>query len=185
MTLGGTTPETRNVISGNAGSAVHIAENTSTGNQLIGNYIGTDATGTQNIGNGGWNVVVQSAPNNVIGGTTPAAGNVIAGGTGYGVLIHGPSATGNVVSNNLIGTDVSGTVAFSNGMGLSIQDAGGNTVEGNTISGNRDRGVYLSGPTSPGNRFVENFIGVGTDGMTPVPNGDRCLRRRGIGQRVH
>ena len=54
---------------------------------------------------------------------------------------------------------------------MSIQDASHNSVEGNIISGNSEYGVYLSGTTSPGNRFVENFIGVGTDGMTPVPNG--------------
>ena len=171
VVVGGSSETSRNVISGNGGSAILISGATSTNTAIQGNYIGTDATGSQNIGNGGWNVVIQGAPNNLIGGTTPAAGNVIAGGTGYGVLIHGTAATGNTVQNNLVGTNAAGTVGFSNGMGLSIQDAGGNTVEGNTISGNRDRGVYLSGPTSPGNRFVENYIGVGTDGITPVPNG--------------
>ena len=171
VVIGGTAHGTGNVISGNLGSSVLISGANSTGNQLVGNYIGTDATGTENIGNGGWNVVVQGASGNQIGGDSPESGNVIAGGGGYGVIILGATATGNSVQNNLIGTDASGMLAFSNGIGVSIQDAEGNTVDSNLISGNDQHGVYVSGPTGTGNRFVNNSIGVAADGTTSLSNG--------------
>ena len=79
-TIGGTFSSTGNVIAGNSGSAILVSGAASADNAIQGNYIGTDATGNQNIGNGGWNVVIQGAPNNLIGGTTPESGNVIAGG---------------------------------------------------------------------------------------------------------
>ena len=44
--IGGTTPGTRNEISGNSGAGVTIF-NGSSGNQIFGNYIGTDASGLQ------------------------------------------------------------------------------------------------------------------------------------------
>jgi parallel beta-helix repeat protein len=168
-TIGGTTDTARNVISGNAGRGVVISGGSA--NTIQRNYIGTDTNGSLNIGNGGWNVVVQNSTNNVLGGATSESGNVIAGGAGYGVIILGAAATGNTVQGNRIGTDGTGMVAFSNGIGLSIQDTGGNTVDSNTISGNSDRGVYLSGLAVTGNTFVNNKIGVAPDGVTRVPNG--------------
>ncbi len=49
-TIGGPTPGERNVISGNEAAGVRIEHPESTGNVVIGNYIGTDASGTVALG---------------------------------------------------------------------------------------------------------------------------------------
>jgi hypothetical protein len=91
------------------------------GNQITGNYIGTDVTGTVRLFNVGSGVYIVDAPNNTIGGTAAGARNILSGNgpvgngsTGDGVTIQGAGATGNVVQGNYIGTDVSGNAALGN-----------------------------------------------------------------------
>ena len=77
-TVGGTTPEARNVISGNNGAGVFFAipvgsssQSASNSNVVVGNYIGTDLTGTKAVPNLGDGVYDAAGANNTIGGTTP------------------------------------------------------------------------------------------------------------------
>jgi uncharacterized protein (UPF0333 family) len=59
-----------------------------TGNTVRGNFIGTDARGTEALGNGNDGVrVEEDADNNTIGGTTAAARNIISGNGSDGVEI--------------------------------------------------------------------------------------------------
>ena len=58
-----------------------------TGNVIEGNFIGTDANGTADLGNGGSAGVFLSSENDdLIGGPLPAARNLISGNEGDGVL---------------------------------------------------------------------------------------------------
>jgi hypothetical protein len=101
-TIGGTTPEARNLISGNAEGVVLNAA--ASHNTVAGNYIGTDLSGTAAVGNSivGINIL-NGASNNTIGGTTPGAGNLISGNQGLGgVLIPSVGTTGNSVLGNSI-----------------------------------------------------------------------------------
>jgi hypothetical protein len=66
-----------------------------------GNLIGTDVIGRAPLGNHS-GVLIQDAPNNQIGGTSPGAGNVIAASQASGVVIFGSNATGNLVQGNLV-----------------------------------------------------------------------------------
>ena len=105
--IGGATEVERNVISGN-GVGVYIVadESPTTGNVVQGNYIGTDVTGANDVGNDLG--VVVSAAGNAIGGTATGVGNVISGNQVTGVVIGTFSATevtGNLVQGNLIGTN--------------------------------------------------------------------------------
>ena len=50
-TIGGTTAAARNLISGNGVGGIGIAEAGSINNLVQGNYIGTDVTGNQSVGN--------------------------------------------------------------------------------------------------------------------------------------
>ena len=67
---------------------VLIAGPGTTGNVVEGNFIGTDATGTHALGNGGDGVrsSTAGATGNTIGGTTAGARNVISGNAGIGVV---------------------------------------------------------------------------------------------------
>jgi hypothetical protein len=90
------------------------------GNRIEGNFIGTDPTGTIDEGNTSSGVVLAGAPpiivgpsENVVGGTTPEARNVISGNRFSGVALGGDTAS-NQVQGNYIGTDKSGTKDLGN-----------------------------------------------------------------------
>src|SRR6185295_18010727 len=91
----------------------------------------------------------QFASNNTIGGTTTAARNIISGHASQGIAIVNTGTTGNLVQGNFIGTNVNGTAAVSNGSGVGITNAPGNTIGGavagarNVISGNIGDGVGI------------------------------------------
>jgi len=141
--VGGSQAGERNVISGNAGRGVFI-NNLGTNNNVVqGNFIGTDVSGSFDLGNAGSGVEIQDSPNNTIGGSQAEEGNVISGNDDDGIFIFGARASGNVVQGNFIGTDVSGSFDLGNGLsGVEIEDAPNNTVGGmqagaqNLISGN-------------------------------------------------
>jgi len=151
----------------------------SSGNVIRGNYIGTNVGGTVALGNGNA-VLIDNVANNTIGGTTPAARNVMSGNNANGILILGGSATGNVVQGNYIGTDVTGTVDLGNtfsGVGI-LNSASGNTIggtapgAGNVISGNGTVGVGCgAGGVPTGNQVLGNFIGTDPSGTLPLGNG--------------
>ena len=56
---------------------------------------------------GGTGVNVAGA-SNTVGGTTPAARNIISGSSGFSGVVVQDIATGNVVEGNYIGTDATG-----------------------------------------------------------------------------
>jgi titin len=87
---------------------------------IAGNYIGTDTTGTQAIGNRFHGIKFDNVTNSVVGGSTPAARNIISGtlqGEGIG---FSQGTIGNFIQGNYIGTDVTGNV----GAGKSIRNRG-------------------------------------------------------------
>ncbi len=132
--IGGVVPNAGNVISGNQGDALYINASASFGstNALVqGNLIGTDATGTKPVPNAADGIDLFSS-GNTIGGTTPAARNIIAASSPfYGMGILGSN---NLIEGNFIGTGINGTEAMGNGGGMYIQDATGNTI-GGTVAG--------------------------------------------------
>ncbi len=172
-TIGGTTPGARNVISGNDQIGVSIRDGT--GHLVQGNYIGTDATGTRDLGNSQFGVDVLSSSNSAIGGTTPGARNVISGNNVDGILIE-LGSSGILVQGNYIGTDVAGTGRLGNGRGVSIRSSSNNTIGGataaerNVISGNDAEGVTIAN-NGTGNRVQGNFIGTDVTGFVALGNG--------------
>ena len=118
-TVGGDTPEERNVISGNDKHGLLVEGEGTANNTVSGNYIGPSAGGTSVLGNGQYGVYIQnSARDNTIGGNIPAKGNVIAGSYYDGVLVYGHDTTGNTISGN--------SIHHNGGSGISLL-GGGNT----------------------------------------------------------
>jgi titin len=186
-TIGGTTAGARNVISANAQEGVEIYGAGATGNRVLGNYIGTDKSGTKALGNADQGVFIGLAPNNTVGGTSTGARNIISANGDSGVLIFGTEARGNKVLGNYIGTDKSGAAPLGNDYsGVVISEAPANTIggtivgAGNVISASTLDGVEISGDTATGNRILSNSIyangdlgiDLGDDGLTANDPGD-------------
>jgi uncharacterized repeat protein (TIGR01451 family) len=148
-TVGGLTPAARNVISGNQSVGLQIFGPNATGNVVLGNYVGLNASGTAALPNGTDGIYVDQAPGNSIGGTVPGSANVVSGNRLVGLQIFGEAAKGNIVQGNRIGTDPSGSSIIGNAFGIYINDAGGNTVGGagslaNTLRGNAKSDLFAT-----------------------------------------
>jgi hypothetical protein len=142
---------------------------------IEGNFIGTDVTGTLARGN---RFGVAAARGTLIGGTAPAARNIISGNDNDGIQIGGASSTGILIQGNYIGTDVTGTVALPNGdEGVDITEYAPNNVIGGTAagagnvisgnSGNSSNGVSI---TAPQNLVQGNHIGLDKTGKARLGN---------------
>ncbi len=159
-----------NVLSGNAGCGVNMGQ--STDNTVIGNLIGTDASGTQAFGNGSLGIFMNvDSARNRIGGLDPRDRNIISGNALAGVSMM-MGSTDNRILGNYIGTDVTGTRAVGNGMfGVSMElGAFGNLVQANLISGNHHFGVYIGDFGSDYNTIIGNLIGSDVTGTQVLAN---------------
>ncbi|MGH9366468.1 MAG: hypothetical protein ACRD3M_02180, partial [Thermoanaerobaculia bacterium] len=154
-TIGGSAAGARNVISANTGPGINLQASSATGMVIQGNYIGTDAAGTGDLGNGNDGIFVAyggTALNLLIGGTGAGEGNVIAfngkGLAGSGVWNHDDTRVairGNSIhSNKTLGIDL----------------------------GYQIRGVTLNDPgdadTGPNN--LQNFPVLTTASSTAIPS---------------
>lgn len=139
--VGGTSPDKRNLISGNEGSGVTIARSEATGNKVQGNYIGTTKDGTRALGN--WSGVGISGSKNTVGGGAAAANTiafnrldegVIGVGVGIGIIDDfSGAATGNrILSNSIFSNEDLGIDLNFDGLTLNDQgdgDTGPNTLQ--------------------------------------------------------
>jgi parallel beta-helix repeat protein len=173
--IGGTTAAARNVVSGNRGNGISIA-NGSSGTVVRGNYVGTDKTGSSAVPNAANGIAFWGgASQNSIGGSAAGAGNVIAENGGAGIVVA--DGTGNAISGNSV---------FSNA-GLGI-DLGGNSVTQND-PGDSDAGpnnlqnfpVLASADVVAGQLVVQGTIDTPNPqtvvielfaNAVPVPGGD-------------
>ena len=170
-TIGGAVLGSRNVISGNIASAVILTGATTTGNVLLGNYIGLGSDGSTSLGNEGFSVFVNGAPNNTIGGLAPGEGNVISAttnllvSTGSGIQLY-PGANNTRILGNRIGTDATGNLARPNRYGIVIPAGVSATeIRGNQISSNTVGGVDTQSPNSV---IAGNLLGTNANGTSAL-----------------
>lgn len=88
-------------------------------------------------------------------GNSLVRGMVINSFRGSGILIE--TGAGNVIEHNVIGPSVSGFSGHGNRYGVEVRTSN-NTIQLNTISGNNETGVILTG--SSGNKVLGNLIGA-------------------------
>lgn len=173
-----------NVISGNSrwGYGIQMTGAAASDNRIEGNFVGPNAGGNatpsddyEHLGTQAVGIEVRAgASDNLIGGATPGAGNVIAGNTDAGVLIEGGS--GNRVQGNRIGTNAAGSALLpQQQIGVRILDSHDNEVRDNLVSGHGVSGlglaaVQVAGAGSSGNAIRGNLIGSAIDGTTALPN---------------
>ncbi len=192
-TVGGSTALDRNIVSGNTtGISISTGGEFAAGsnNVVKGNYIGTDAGGTADLGNTLIGVnIFQAVTGNVIGGTAAGEGNVISGNDGNGLAFFGNDAVGrperNLVQGNVIGTNAAGTADLGNTLDGILIDGGLNNCVGgafqalvcipasggrNIISGNDNAGVEILEAGGTGNKLFGNYIGTNVNGTAGLGN---------------
>src|SRR4029453_8224274 len=162
------------------------------GNTVEGNFVGITPAGASagNTPNG----VFSESANNLIGGASLAARNLVSGNTGAGIRVGPRSSgttglndgTGTTIVNNLVGTDTTGLLARPNASSGIIVTVPNVTVGGtspamrNVISGNTGSGINafvqtVNTPqfalTIPSNLVVQgNYVGVKADGSGALAN---------------
>ncbi|HKS35570.1 MAG TPA: DUF6531 domain-containing protein, partial [Verrucomicrobiae bacterium] len=177
--IGGLLPGQRNLIAGNGlSTGIRLNSTNARNNVIIGNFIGTDRTGTLGRGNG-TGIELNNARANTIGGTTPGARNLFSGNSnGIRLLGSGLAASSNVVQGNWIGpTSAGGSGLFQStplridaGVGNLI--GGTNTGAGNLVAFNVGAGIQLVGGTNNavrGNSIFSNGnlgIDLAANGLT-------------------
>jgi hypothetical protein len=167
-TIGGPNPEDRNVFSASElGFAISLHDPATRNNIIQGNYIGTDPTGTEPMGNESGIAIYDEA----IG--THIFDNVISGNRNHGLFLSNASTdlgrNTTLIENNIIGADLTGLRPLPNeGYGVSIQGLSKRThLEKNKIWFNGTGGVVICGELTRYNTVTQNSItdnaGVGID----------------------
>jgi hypothetical protein len=187
--IGGTTVAARNVISGNgdgggvAGDGILVT--TADHLTIAGNYVGLAASGAAPVlPPQAFGIVVSDTTNSVIGGTDPAARNVVSGNSIGGIAVVGSSDHVEVL-NNFVGVDAAGALAIPSGTGITA--GGSNIVVGRTGSGNVVAGGTVTffstgnGVTSAirGSGLIQaNLIGLDATGLNILHNGGAGIETR-------
>lgn len=160
-------------ISNFSGSGIRVLSNN---NVITGNYIGTDREGEADQGNTQHGILLSNADFNTIGGSSPAARNIISGNDDSGIQIE--SSDSNSILGNYIGVNAAGDEALRNapnGINVSQNSSeniiGGNRSlgAGNVISGNGSSGIVIDGASQT--QIQGNFIGVDFTGSVAIGNG--------------
>jgi hypothetical protein len=163
-TAGGTTPTARNVLSGNHDFGLMLKESAI----ARGNYVGTNAAGTEPVPNEGtYGAVTIERSDVVVGGTASGAGNLVAGNVGPGISTWGymPGSSDHwdraVIQGNFVGTDPTGNLDLGNGghgiaiINTSHSDAligGDSPAAGNLIAFNSRAAVRIDSDSGLGSR---------------------------------
>jgi CSLREA domain-containing protein len=193
-TVGGSNPADRVVLSGNQANGFSTYNEQSDHNIVQGDLIGLAPNG-QPIrsctgvcyGQLSHGVDINTGSSyNIIGGTGPGQRNVISNNRGEGIeFSHSSTTDSNQAIGNYIGTDVTGNGGaankFGNGLnGIHLEDGTSNDILAFNVIGNSALradgsevmgGIGIEGFYTAGISVHDNMIGVGLDGVTPLPNG--------------
>ena len=160
--VGGAGSTHGNLIAANVSNGIACQQDCD--NMVIqGNIIGTDPSGTADLGNGIDGIVVVDSDNALVGGSASGEGNVVGNSGRIGIYSFGSNSGTHVIEGNFVGTNRDETSDIGN------TDAGvrlewvGHTVRGNYIANNSE-GIVVLGS---GHRLTQNSIysndGIGID----------------------
>lgn len=187
--VGGANAGAGNVVSANGYGGIVLFLSSAYGNRVQGNLVGTDASGTKDLGNTGRGVeFTNGAHDNRVGGTTADQRNVISGNDLGGVGFYSGSKN-NLLTDNYIGTNAAGNAALANtGAGVMITDGAGTNyiglaLCGNVISGNTREGICITGGNA-GAIIWGNFIGTDVTGRHKIANSSDGIMAASSGNQI-
>ena len=152
------------------GSGTGIWLNTNGGNKIEGCFIGSDPAGAAESNN--QTAILIDSPGNTIGGTDPAARNLIL----RSVIVRN-DADGNTIQGNYLGVTADGTTLLGTGSAISLQNSDNNFIGGDTATARNiiASGIGVNGDTVLGggasNTIQGNYIGTNATGTAMVPPG--------------
>ncbi len=166
---------------------------------ISGNYVGTDKTGSLDMGNTYIGVHIRDAvgtnyvgfDDNAINTTASDFRNVLSGNGTDGIRIT--NSDDQILAGNYIGTDVFGTSPLpNNGYGVQVVGTVSNMILGtdsdgdddikerNIISGNNAGFRFSSGGSGTNSRIAGNFVGVDVTGNVALPNINNGIGLNGL-----
>ena len=153
-----------NIISGNLKSGIRITGSGASGNLVGGNVIGADEAMKTAVGNHEDGVTVENAADNVIGDGTPEHFNMVVGNLQAGIRLSGANAVNNLIQGNDIGFNLYHNISWfldlgNEGAGIELENAIGNTVHKNRITGNEGSGILIHGASASLNTVTANESG--------------------------
>ena len=158
-----------------------ISANEAASLTISGNWVGLDVDGISR-GNRSSGIYLASffahGINNVIGGITPAARNIVSGNGNVGIYFSGSTTFSNVLQGNFIGTDPTGTLPRGNAFGgIYFFNSPSNIVGGatsaarNIISASTAAGGSGIGVQAAANNLIQgNYIGSDVSGQYDLGN---------------
>ena len=154
------------------------------GVEIVNCHIGTDGTAALGNGRNAIYIPSQNDSSGVRGANDILIeDNVVAasinGTSGYGIRVREFSSRSvNVrIVGNTVGTDVTGTVALPNGIGIYVTGIQTLTIENNLISGNYRDGIQLDSVTDT--LIISNVIGTDRTGSVALPNNSAAIGDNG------
>jgi hypothetical protein len=158
--IGGVTAADRNVISGNAGCGIKIADPGSDSNVVMGNFIGVNGAGTSSLANALQGIAIQNgAQSNMIGGSTVGAANRIWTNGQEGIAVSDATTIRNTVSQNSIFNNAArGIVLYNNANGQQAYPSLTSAKLGNTDT--NAGGIDVAGTliSTPNRAFIIEFF---------------------------
>ena len=154
VVIGGPEPTAINIISGNYSHGLAPDQDN---NLLIeGNYIGTDYTGTQDLGNGGSATAISNCQ-------VLIQNNLIMF-NGAGLALNNGNHDSIIVGNSVFRNDSAGIQINNSNTNETI--GGTSADDRNTVSFNGSTNIALNGVPNlvTGLRIIGNYIGVGSNG---------------------
>ncbi|NSW45808.1 MAG: T9SS type A sorting domain-containing protein [Bacteroidales bacterium] len=144
-------------------------------NSILGCYLGCNHDATVRKGNYNAIEIISGANQNQVGGRTPDEQNIVSGNEYAGIRIS--DAHYNLIINNLVGVNRTGSSELHNYDGITVEGAstynqigGDSTIERNVTSGNVAYGIDIFGVGCMGNKIQGNFIGTDITGSYAIAN---------------
>jgi uncharacterized repeat protein (TIGR01451 family) len=191
LAIGGTSPASKNVISGNNESGIYQSGGEFHTSQVFGNFIGTNASGLASVSNGLNGCELSVITDSYIGSSTAGAGNLVSGNGASGILFRSRISNCLTAGNN-IGVDATGATRLANGgSGITLTTSSDSLsiVVGGTVASARNiisANLHGIDVATVFNNFGTitiqgNYIGTGAGGSGDLGNRGNGVFARGSG----